>query len=157
MVKLTILRAIKVVKTVLWWRDTLLFSQWSLTSPPLTFDLCNADHSVSNEILIHSLLSKSEHVVWLIAGLPPGYRITLFLLVLAQPQQSRAPRTAGYSKWLTLCFPTQQGLRSPLFQMSVCLWSADENLSNHQEPCHFSVCDLGRIWISLSLQPQSVL
>lgn len=36
-----------------------------------------------NKVIIHSLFSKSEHIIWLIAGLPAWSKINLSLLIFA--------------------------------------------------------------------------
>lgn len=39
--------------------------------------------SLVTRVIIHSLLCKSEHMLWLIAGLAAWSKISLFLLILA--------------------------------------------------------------------------
>lgn len=40
-------------------------------------------HFACNKVIIHSLLSKSGHILWLIAGLPAWSKINLSLLIFA--------------------------------------------------------------------------
>lgn len=57
-------------------------------------------HFAGNKVIIHSLLSKSEHILWFIAGLPAWSKINLSLLIFCLavgPRQYKTPHVAGGS------------------------------------------------------------
>lgn len=58
-------------------------------------------HFAGNKVIIHSLLSKSEHILWLIAGLPAWSKINLplsaYFCLAVGPRQHKTPHVAGGS------------------------------------------------------------